>query len=485
MPDCHALSRRTKLTRFNSVETLSTYDAVNRLLELNHVLLPIKFVWNQPRTWLTALASLIQSVHSSLATRHSPLDVIPSAYAAPPTVVARPAPLSPQGLSKFTYTYDNVGNRLTALITQHSSLATFTYGYDPLSQLTTVTGAQIHSYQYDAVGNRSLVDGSTYVPNNLNQYSTVGGTTYQYDADGNLTFDGTNTYGYDAENRLTSATGPGLSATYTYDAFGRRISKTVNGTTTKFTWDGDQLLEELDGTGNQTAEYLNGPGIDEPLRMQRGTTKSYFLADGLSSVTHLTNPQGAIVESYQYDAYGKPTILNAQGQPITTSAYGNRLLFTGREYDQEAGLYYYRHRTYSWFLGRFLQRDPLGYFDGPNPYTYVRNNPVNYTDPKGESVWIAAVLAAITYLGYQFYLKYSDAAKKYKQLLEAQKDYWSDPTSEPKYRQYGKAFCEFGGAAVQTGASVPGTSISGPPPTSGLDVILNALQEFFINLFSN
>lgn len=110
---------------------------------------------------------------------------------------------------------------------------------------------------------------------------------------------------------------------------------------------------------------------------------------------------------------------------------------------------------------------------------------MNYTDPKGESVWDAAVLAAITYLGYQFYLKYSNAAKKYKELLEAQKDYWSDPVNEPKYRQYGKTFCEFGNAAIKTGASVPGTSISGPIPTSKLDVVLAALQEFFTNLFSN
>ena len=59
VPGCHALSRRTKLTRFNSVETQSTYDAANRLLELHHVLLPIKFVWADPSTWLRAVAVLV------------------------------------------------------------------------------------------------------------------------------------------------------------------------------------------------------------------------------------------------------------------------------------------------------------------------------------------------------------------------------------------------------------------------------------------
>jgi len=235
------------------------------------------------------------------------------------------------------------------------------------------------------VGNRSLVDGSPYVPNNLNQYSTVGGTTYSYDPNGNLTNDGTNTYTFDAENRLVSASGPSLSATYTYDAFGRRISKTVNGTTTKFTWDGDQLIEELNGTGTQLAEYINGPGIDEPLRMQRGTTKTYYLADGLGSITHLTNASGAIVESYTYDPYGKPTILDATGTVIPQSAFGNRFLFTGREYDQETGLQNNRHRDYDSRIGRFLQRDP--YTWGPNdPRIFKARNLYN------RYAWFAAAI---------------------------------------------------------------------------------------------
>jgi RHS repeat-associated protein len=58
-------------------------------------------------------------------------------------------------------------------------------------------------------------------------------------------------------------------------------------------------------------------------------------------------------------------------------------MFTGREYDSETGLYYYRARYYSPQLGRFLQRDPVGYWAGINLYTYCSNNPTSWIDPFG------------------------------------------------------------------------------------------------------
>jgi len=58
-------------------------------------------------------------------------------------------------------------------------------------------------------------------------------------------------------------------------------------------------------------------------------------------------------------------------------------MFTGRNYDSETGLYYYRARYYSSYIGRFLQTDPVGYAGGLNLYTYVGNNPLNWIDPFG------------------------------------------------------------------------------------------------------
>ena len=117
--------------------------------------------------------------------------------------------------------------------------------------------------------------------------------------------------------------------------------------------------------------------------MVRGTTTSYYHADGLGSVVALTDSTGAIAERYAYDVYGTPRITNASGTVLSQSAFGNRYLFTGRELDSETGLYYYRRRYYDYRIGRFTSRDPLGYLPDVNLYRYVGNNPVNWVDSFG------------------------------------------------------------------------------------------------------
>ena len=110
----------------------------------------------------------------------------------------------------------------------------------------------------------------------------------------------------------------------------------------------------------------------------------YYTQDGNQNVTAITGVTGAVKERYTYDVFGTPTIANAAGVTITTSAVGNRFLFTGREYISQIGLYDYRNRVYSPGLGRFLQTDPLRFEAGDiNVYRYVGNGPVNGTDPMG------------------------------------------------------------------------------------------------------
>ncbi len=306
-------------------------------------------------------------------------------------------------LQSFQYGYNKVGNRTWVAYADGSGDV---YQYDGTDQLIGVkygvsnpqdgynlaTGEnRAVSYTYDALGNRSvMLDNLTmtnYTVNNLNQYTQIDlNNSYAYDTNGNLTNDGTWTFGYDREGHLVSANKSGTSVSYKYDALGRRIEKNVNGTVTKYVYSGQDLIEERDGSNNITAKYVYAGGIDNPVKVIRGTGAYYFQQDALGNVTALTDAGGAIVESYTYDAFGKPKIRDGDGNVISNPF--TPFLFTGREYDAETGLYHYRSRAYSPVLGRFLQMDSVGFDGGDwNLYRYVSNNPTRYNDPMGASLW--------------------------------------------------------------------------------------------------
>src|SRR5690606_15572785 len=78
-----------------------------------------------------------------------------------------------------------------------------------------------------------------------------------------------------------------------------------------------------------------------------------------------------------YDSFGNIVVQ-------TNAAAGDRFTYTGREFDSELDLYYYRARYYDAHLGRFLSQDPIGFGAGDaNLYRYVGNQPLIYVDPSG------------------------------------------------------------------------------------------------------
>lgn len=298
--------------------------------------------------------------------------------------------LTSTAVSQYAYTYDDVGNREAMVFSDPlTTTGTFNYGYNDIYELTGVTGDASHSYAYDNVGNRTTADSVSYTTNALNQYTQVASTNYTYDGNDNLSSDGTNSYMYDEANRLIQAQNSSHTATYEYDAFNRRVSKTVDSVTTYYVYDGNEIIEEYNSSNSLQADYVMGSRIDEPLTMTRSSTTYYYNTDGLGSVRQVLNSSGTIVESYDYDPYGNVTIYNSSLTDITSSGSGidNPYMFTGRRFDEETGIYHYRARQYDPAIGRFLQRDPLGYYDSMNMYEYVVSNPVNWVDPYGLSVF--------------------------------------------------------------------------------------------------
>jgi RHS repeat-associated protein len=281
------------------------------------------------------------------------------------------------------YGLDSAGNRTSK--TDQRAGVTSNYGYDAIYELTGVTQGTntTESYTYDPVGNRlSSLGVSPYNVNVSTQLTSTPSTTYTYDNNGNtatsVTGSNTTTYTWDFENRVSSVTLPGTGGTvsFKYDPFGRRVYKSSSSGTSVFAYDGDNLVEETNSSGAAVARYSQTQNIDEPLAILRSGSTSYYHADGLGSVTSLSNAAGAPAQTYTFDSLGKQT--------ASSGSLTNPFQYTARELDSETSLYYYRARYYDPQAGRFLGEDPLRFrASGKNFFVYVRNNPVLMRDPFG------------------------------------------------------------------------------------------------------
>jgi RHS repeat-associated protein len=252
-------------------------------------------------------------------------------------------------------------------------------------------------YQYDVVGNRiTSSQHRNYTHDTGNELLTADRANYSYDANGNrtkqTTSKGNTTYIWNYENQLTQVILPdGGTVSYAYDPFGRRIAKIssenhhdksddddddYDSKVTRYLYDGEDIVAEINDHGKVGNRYVHGPGIDEPLALIGKKKTAYYHADGLGSIVAMTDDRAKVVQSYEYDSYGNlHDLKNSIKQPYT---------YTGREYDRETGLYYYRARYYDSDVGRFISEDPLGFLAGDvNLYGYVWNRPIAFIDPLG------------------------------------------------------------------------------------------------------
>lgn len=296
-------------------------------------------------------------------------------------------------LAAYGFDYD-AGNRITSFT---SPDGTSTYSYDLTNQLTGTDHSyqDDESYSYDANGNRTN-DG--YDTGTDNRLLTDGKYNYSYDDEGNRTqrveiATGEITeYSWDYRNRLTEvvvkdAVGNVIkTAGYAYDMFDRRIAKEVDadgdGVATasveRFVYDGEHIALTFDGDGNLTHRYLHGPQIDQILADENAQGEVLWaLTDNQGTVRHVVDNSGTVVNHITYDSFGKVT-----GE--SNSNIDFRFGYTGREFDEETGQYYYRARYYDAAVGQFINQDPIGLNGGDvNLYRYVLNDPTNATDPSG------------------------------------------------------------------------------------------------------
>lgn len=293
-------------------------------------------------------------------------------------------------LSIFGYTYYSAGNIETWSQQRGAgAIATYRFEYDLADQLRHASpspGFPSYDDSYDDAGNRTShsvgSSTSTATYSNRNWILASGTppsapTLYTHDANGNLMSDATSSYTWDAEDRLVAVIRSGSTvASFAYDGNGRRQARTSLGVTHAYIHDGTQVVEERLSTGG-TIKYFDGPGTDHHLATQDSAgTVSYFASDHLGSVTDVTTSGGAVSLIRAYDPWGNLLIGGSMG------GYA----FTGREWDSETGLYYYRARYYDPKIGRFISEDPIGFNGGINYYAYAANNPASWSDPSGLKV---------------------------------------------------------------------------------------------------
>ncbi|MGK7899537.1 MAG: RHS repeat-associated core domain-containing protein [Xenococcus sp. (in: cyanobacteria)] len=308
----------------------------------------------------------------------------------------------------YDFTYD-----ASSRITQISNVDGITdHTYDDRSQLTGAdysdNALDDEQYTYDANGNRidSNIHGNGYITGEGNRLLSDGTYNYEYDNEGNLIRQTNIATGeiqeleWDYRDRLVAiidkdaAGNETQRAEFTYDAFNRRISKAVDtnpqdandAVVTHFVYDReDVLLDFVDADGvsginepQLVQRYLHGPGIDRVLAQENASGDViWHLTDHLGTVRDLVDNTGTVVNHLTYDSFGRVIA-------ETDASVNTRYLYTGREFDRETGLYYYRARYYDPAVGRFISEDPIGFAGADsNLYGYVLNDPIAFSDPSG------------------------------------------------------------------------------------------------------
>ncbi|WP_456446646.1 RHS repeat domain-containing protein, partial [Thiolapillus sp.] len=316
-----------------------------------------------------------------------------------------------QLLASYAYTVDAVGNRVKVEFMDGSYIA---YAYDSRRRLiaerkydSTGTLGFEQLYEYDSVGNRTrLIDthGNSipYFYDSADKLVTAGNVSYGYDANGRLIFrqdaGGDRIYSYTHENELNQVSTENHLVSYGYDAEGNRIRRSVDGIATRFLIDEQnptglsQSLVDYDDSNTALQEYVYFTHL---LEKKDISGLRVYHHDGQRNVRLLSDENGIITDTYEYDAFGDNF--------IHTGSTENAYRFAGEYFGDAEQLAFHRARYYDPTTGRFISRDPFeGLLRDPQSlhrYLYANNNPLIYVDPTGKFPSLGEVSVVSTISG--------------------------------------------------------------------------------------
>lgn len=190
--------------------------------------------------------------------------------------------------------------------------------------------------------------------------------------------------------------GGGGTAHYVYDGAGQRVrkvwKKSAGPTEEHIYLGGFEIFRQWDANGTMTLKRETLHITDDTQRVALVETRTegddgsapqlirYQFGNHLGSASLELNDHGDIIFYEEYYPYGS-TSYQAVNKAIIAAA--KRYRYTGKERDEETGLYYHGARYYASWLGRWTSADPAGMVDGVNVFAYVKGNPIVLTDPSG------------------------------------------------------------------------------------------------------